>query len=157
MEWLRIVNHWLHLVSVVMFIGGVAFYVQLLTPAARGTLSPEGATPFLTTLAGRFRRFAGILMVLIIFSGAGNIFFRWGEFMDGLPAGSLIILALKLLLAVVIFTLYLTLMVSPLQQAEESRSTPQSMTALLDISYHRFAFVLGILVIFLAGMLRLWS
>lgn len=155
MDWMRVLNHWVHLISAITFIGGAAFLLMTMKPTLRE--QPQVSARFLYALARRFKRMALVLIALIIASGAANVFFRSRE-MGGLPRGYLGLLGLKLALAVAVFTIYLYLVLVGTGEEPDDRPTahPTEAGALLDLGFARVAFILGVLIVFLAAALRTW-
>lgn len=161
MHWARALNHWIHLLSVMVFTGGLAFLVMTLKPAIRE--QPQVSARFLYAVARRFKRMAFALMVLILASGAANALFRVRE-MGSLPRGYIVVLGLKLALVVAVFTIYLYLFLigtgpeppeTPTSDAAP-RIHPSQAGALLDLGFARVAFVLAVVIVFLAAALRTW-
>ena len=158
MDWVRAINHWVHLISVITFIGGLAFLLMTLKPTLKE--QPYVSARFLYALARRFKRIALGLIALIIASGVVNAFFRSRE-LGALPRGYLGLLGLKLALVVVVFTIYLYLVLvgtgdEPPESDAKPRVHPVEAGRLLDLGFARVAFIMGVVIVFLAAALRTW-
>ncbi len=155
MHWARSLNHWIHLLSVIVFIGGLAFLIMTLKPTIRE--QPQVSARFLYALARRFKRMVLALMVLIVASGAANALFRSQE-MGSLPRGYIALLGLKLVLVVAVFSIYLYLFLVGMgsEPDDAARVHPIQAGTLLDLGFARVAFVLAVIIVFLAAALRSW-
>jgi uncharacterized membrane protein len=100
---------WVHLSAAVVGVGGMAFLLWVLFPAA-STLSVEQRNQVLREVFGRFRWITWGVMVLLLASGLYNVrlvwFVPWGRYWQ--------FLTLKIILAFIVFgiTLLLTLPVN---------------------------------------------
>ncbi len=68
-----IVNHWLHLVSAVIWIGGLAFLVLSLTPVLQAVVPRELLKPVAEGLHRRYNKIVGLILVVILFTGGINL------------------------------------------------------------------------------------
>ncbi len=161
MEFFPVINHWLHLLAVVLWIGGLAFQVFVYFPALRGQ-NPI-SEPILRAIANRFRFIVGPLIFVLIITGGINLHFRRLALKalspecstDGNPecisAGYTSALALKLLFVVGIISLYLFDVMVSRRQEEPAEIPPDGIPKTVRISL-----ILGLFAIFLAAMLRQW-
>lgn len=160
-EFFPVINHWLHLLSVVLWIGGLAFQVFVFFPAVRGkNLITESA---LRAIANRFRFIVGPLILVLIVTGGINLHFRRLAVQAHSPecstdtnpeciaTGYTSALALKLLFVVGIISLYLFDVMVSRRQEEPSEIPPDGVPTSARISL-----ILGLLTIFMAAMLRQW-
>jgi hypothetical protein len=161
MRFFPVVNHWIHLASAILWVGGLAFQVFVLFPVLQKKKLLSDA--LVRAITDRFRLIVGPLIILLIVTGGINIHSRrlaakglapdCGT--DGrpecIPAGYTSALSLKLLFVVGIISIYLfDVMVS------RRRDEPKEMPADGVPSPTRVSLILGILVIFMAAMLRHW-
>ena len=77
-----IVNHWLHLLSAVVWIGGLAFLVLAVTPGLK-SVRAQGiyVKPICDTFYKQYRKVVGILLLVILFTGGINLHYV-GELME---------------------------------------------------------------------------
>jgi uncharacterized membrane protein len=69
-----IVNHWFHLLSAVIWIGGLAFIVMAVKPGLREAALPkEYVRPITDAFYKHYKRVAGILLVVLLFTGGINL------------------------------------------------------------------------------------
>ena len=108
-----IVNHWLHLLSAVVWIGGLAFLVLAVTPGLK-SVRAQGiyVKPICDTFYKQYRKVVGILLLVILFTGGINLHYV-GELMEmqtgnGLShnAKYLTVFFIKLTLVLGILTLF---------------------------------------------------
>ena len=76
-----IVNHWLHLLSAVVWIGGLAFLVMAVTPGLQSSVPREYIKPICDTFYKQYRKVVGMLLVVILFTGGINLHYV-GEAME---------------------------------------------------------------------------
>ena len=161
MKFFPVINHWLHLVSAVLWVGGLGFQVFAFFPALRAqSIFPEN---LVRAVLDRFRLIVGPLIVILLITGGINIHSRreaWKALSpncgtDGqpecVPVGYTSALFLKLLFVVGIVSLYLFDVMVWRRQGEVKHLPPDGVPVTTRISL-----ILGILVIFMAAMLRHW-
>ncbi|MFM7840315.1 MAG: hypothetical protein ACKOBZ_00360 [Nitrospira sp.] len=155
-----IVNHWLHLVSAVIWIGGLAFLVLSLTPTLHTAVPRELIKPIAEGLHKRYNKIVGLILVVILFTGGVNIHYvnqlvlsQTGE---GIPHHPkyLTIFFIKLFLVLSILTLYLYNIIfkeDPQAELSEEEKAEQSRE---PIPFQRAALVIGLLIILCAAALK---
>jgi uncharacterized membrane protein len=155
-----VINHWLHLMSAVIWVGGLAFQVFVFFPSRRKDAIPEAV---LKSIANRFRMIVGPLIMILIVTGGINLHNRRLTAMalspgcgtDGkpecIPAGYTTALSLKLLFVVGIISIYLFDVMVSRREGEPRESPPDGIPTVTRISL-----ILGLLTIFMAAMLRHW-
>lgn len=75
MDWAALVSRWLHVGSVIMLVGGSAFLLLVLAPAA-DKLGEAERNALRDNLMARGRKFVHSLVGLILLSGAYNFYAR---------------------------------------------------------------------------------
>ena len=90
-----LVSIWLHLLGVVVWIGGVMYQAHVLVPAARR----DAATP-LTEMLRRGRRVTWVAIALVVLTGFYNVTLL-GPLDRALQSGAALLLALKFMLVLV--------------------------------------------------------
>jgi len=140
----RLVNHWIHLLSVIFWLGGVAYMFLLLVPTLRRTVSEQAAGSVLWSLHRTFTTVVFFLTFVLMVTGAINLGMsrHGGTF----PPQYISILGAKLFLVVIFLTVawknYLDIRRQPDQQV------------LAEVPMLRLSFVLAIVIVFLAAALR---
>jgi putative copper export protein len=140
----RLLNHWVHLVSVIVWLGGVAFVFLLLTPTLRQTLSEQMTASVLYAVHKKFALLTFVLTFVLMVTGAINLGMsrHGGTF----PPQYMTLLGIKLFLVVIFLTIawrnYLELRRNPDQRV------------ITELPFLRTSFVLAALIVFLAASLR---
>ena len=138
------INHWLHLISVVIWIGGLAFIVMTLTPALRGKFPHESTKVFFQDIRNRYLRMSGIFLALILVTGGFNVHFAL-EDMGTASKTWVILLGLKLALVTAFASIYL---LNVLYKSNPPESGEQA------VPYASASFILGVFIILTAAFLR---
>ena len=75
MDWIALVSRWLHVGSVILLVGGMAFKLYVLAPSA-DALSEAEHNALRSNVLDRLRRYVHTLVALILLSGAYNFYAR---------------------------------------------------------------------------------
>ena len=154
-QFFAIINHWVHLMSAVIWIGGLAFLVMSVTPALRKAVPKEYLRPVLDAISTRYRKIVGVLMALILMTGGINLHFISQMMLSQTGSGIsnspkyLTILFIKLTLVLGIVTLFLYTFIFKSEPATED--TEEELEA---VPFQRVAFWMGILIILCAAALK---
>tara|TARA_B100000315_G_C14579873_1_gene589901 strand:+ start:488 stop:973 length:486 start_codon:yes stop_codon:yes gene_type:complete len=100
-------NHWVHLMSAIIWIGGAIFLTIAVTPILRKHVDPDLAGQLAAGMYKKYQRVVGILFLVILVTGGINLHFvriRLGGTFDQFY---IIILSVKLVLVMVLMTLFL--------------------------------------------------
>lgn len=152
-----LVNHWLHLSAASLLIGGMVFLVVILRPVLGKKHAISGMVTVVNETHDRFRKYVGILMGVIIFTGIVN--FLESTMGDSKTAASLMYIAvirIKVLLAICLFIIYginAFLLREPKENIEGCGSCvmqPPTYKRVMQI----IALLLAFIILFLATMLR---
>jgi putative copper export protein len=155
-----IINHWLHLVSAVIWIGGLAFLVLSLTPALQTAVPKELIRPVAEGLHRRYNKIVGVILVIILFTGGINLHYvnrllisQTGE---GIPhhAKYLMIFFVKLFLVLGILTLYLYNVIFKEDARAEVSDEEKAERFKEPIPFQRAALVIGLFIILCAAALK---
>jgi uncharacterized membrane protein len=150
-----IVNHWLHLVSAVIWIGGIAFLVMAVTPGLKKAVAKEQIKPITDAFYQHYKKVAGILLVVLLFTGGINL--HYVNQLITLQTGSgvqhhaqyLTVFFIKLFLVLCLLTLFLYTVVFKSDDAEEGEE--ESYEA---IPFQRAALWIGLLIILCASAMK---
>jgi putative copper export protein len=147
MNAVAVINHWLHLMSVVIWIGGLAFVVMTLNPSLREKFPQESIKALTQSLQARYYRTAGILLILILVTGGLNVHFVHEQLVPtgGFKQVWLLGLGVKLILATGLISIYL------LNLLYKNEPQPEGQT---EIPWARASFLLGVLTILTAAFLK---
>lgn len=149
MKFFPVFNHWLHLTSVVLWIGGLAFQVFILAPLLQ---MGDPSYAFLKKVSKRFRLMVGPLLLVLVITGGINFHFRRAGYED-LPPGYISALGMKIFLVSVAASLYFFDLLRSRQEDKREEAEP----ALPGQVFIKLTLAVGVVIIFLAAMLRQWK
>ena len=102
-----LVNHWLHLSTACLLIGGMVFLVVVLRPVLVRSPNVSGVSTLADQIHERFRKYVGILICVIIFSGGVNFL---GSVIDQSMVNAsgmyVTVMRIKVVMAVCLFIIY---------------------------------------------------
>ena len=137
-------NHWIHLLAAVIWVGGLAFIVMSLTPSLRESLSEESTTALFQNIRRRYYRMTGVFLTLLLITGGLNVHFVSQE-MGSATKLWVIIMGIKLALVTAFGSIYLMNVLyrnNPVEQGDYA------------VSFANVSFVLGVFIILCAAFLR---
>lgn len=151
-----IVNHWFHLLSAVIWIGGLAFLVMAVTPGLRAAAVPkEYIRPITDAFYKHYKRVAGILLVILLFTGGINVHYvnqifisQTGHALQYHPK-YLWILCIKLILVLGLLTLFLYSVIFKSDPEEEEETETYE-----SIPFQRAALWMGFFIILCAAAMK---
>jgi uncharacterized membrane protein len=135
-----IINHWFHLLSAVIWIGGLAFLVMAVTPGLKKAVA---------------KKVAGILLVVLLFTGGIN--FHYVNQVITSQTGSgiqhhakyLTVFFIKLFLVLCLLTLFLYTVIFKSDDAEEGEEDSYEA-----IPFQRAALWIGFFIILCAAAMK---
>ena len=149
-----ILNHWLHLVSAVIWIGGLAFLVMAVTPGLQKAVAKDQIKPITDAFYQHYKKVAGLLLVVLLFTGGINLHYVNQVITSQTGAGMqhhakyLIVFCVKLLLVLGLLTLFLyTVIFKSDDHAEEGESYEA-------IPFQRAALWMGFFIILCAAAMK---
>ncbi len=142
------INHWLHLTSVVLWIGGTAFEVLILAPLLQQQALPAA---FLRKLSNRFRLMTGPLILLLIITGGINFGIRRAG--QEIPTAYITALGIKVFLVAVVASVHFFMGLSPPDE-DETEGSGRVRHVLPGATYSRLTIGVGLIIIFIAATLR---
>jgi len=151
MNFLATVNHFLHLACVVFWMGGIAFQLLIAAPFLRSDQPPPH---YLITLSNRFQKAVSPVIFILIVTGGMNIGFRRAGH-EAFPPGYISVLGIKILLVAAVTSIHFfgIICLQKNNLAEENQERPE----LPMQSYASLTLVIGIIIIFIATLLRHWA
>ena len=125
-----IINHWIHLLSAVVWIGGLAFLVMAVTPGLKKAVAKEQIKPITDAFYQHYKKVAGILLLVLLFTGGIN--FHYVNQLITSQTGSgiqhhakyLTVFFIKLFLVLCLLTLFLYTVLFKSDDAEEGEDDP---------------------------------
>lgn len=157
---LPIVNHWFHLVSAVIWIGGLAFLVMAVTPGLRTAVPREYVKPIADTFYRQYKRVVGVLLVVILFTGGINLHYvnqlLLSQTGSGIPHHGkyLTIFFIKLFLVLGILTLFLYTVIFKTEETGEETAEEREEHLHEPVPFQRLALWIGLLIILCAAALK---
>ena len=137
-------NQWIHLLSAVIWVGGLAFIVMLLTPSLRGNLSQESTAALFQNIRRRYYRMTGVFLTLLLITGGLNVHFVSQE-MGSASKLWVIFIGIKLALVTAFGSIYLMNVLyrnNPVEQGEYA------------VRFANVSLLLGVFIILFAAFLR---
>jgi uncharacterized membrane protein len=140
----RLVNHWIHLLSAIFWIGSVAFLYLLLIPTLKETLSEQVATSLISAIHRKLTSAIFVLTIVLMVTGGINIGMsrHGGTF----PPQYISMLGIKL------FLVLLFIVVAWRNYFEVRRTPPGELFA--EMPFLRLSFLLAVMIELLAAGLR---
>jgi uncharacterized membrane protein len=150
-----IVNHWLHLLSAVIWIGGLAFLVMAVTPGLKKAVAKEQIKPITDAFYQHYKKVAGILLVVLLFTGGINFHYVNQAITSQTGSGIehhakyLTVFFVKLFLVLCLLTLFLYTVLFKSDDAEENAE--ESYEA---IPFQRAALWIGLFILLCAAAMK---
>lgn len=151
-----IINHWFHVTSAVIWIGGLAFLVLAVQPGLKEKSVPkEYVRPITDAFYKYYKRVAGILLVVLLVTGGINVHYVnqliTSQTGQGLQHHGkyLWIFCIKLILVLCLLTLFLYTVI--FQSDEDEKQEDEAYEA---IPYQRAALWMGLFIILCAAAMK---
>ena len=152
--------HWLHLLSGVIWIGGLAFLVMAVTPGLRTAVPKEYIKPITETFYRQYKRVVGVILVVVLFTGGINLHYvslgmiaRNGEGISH-NAQYLTVFFIKLGLVLGVLTVYLyTILFKNDPTGEETNEEKEEMIY-EPIPFQRGSLWMGVFIILCAAAMK---
>jgi putative copper export protein len=151
---LPIVNHWLHLLSAIIWIGGLAFLVMAVTPGLQQAVPKEYIKPITENFYRRYKKVAGLLLMVLLFTGGVNLHYVNQVITSQTGVGVqhhakyLIIFCIKLLLVLGLLTLFLYTVIF------KSDDQPEEGETYEVIPFQRAALWMGFFIVLCAAAMK---
>ncbi|MCG3112593.1 MAG: hypothetical protein MCM46_12330 [Candidatus Manganitrophus sp. SB1] len=153
MNFFAVLNHWLHLISVVIWVGGAAFLVFVAAPLLK---TGDPSYDFLKGVNHRFRRIVGPLLFILVVTGGINFGVRTKGY-EFVPPGYISALGVKVFLFAAIASIYFFSILRSRYKDEQDERPRENQPALPEFVNTRLTLIIGLIIIFLASMLRQWK
>ncbi|MDH4236844.1 MAG: hypothetical protein OEV17_06320 [Nitrospira sp.] len=149
-----ILNHWFHLLSAVIWIGGLAFLVMAVTPGLKQAVARDQIKPITDAFYRHYKKVAGILLLILLFTGGINLHYVNQVVTSQTGVGIqhhakyLIVFFIKLFLVLCLLTLFLyTVLFKSDDEADEGESYEA-------IPFQRAALWIGFFIILFAAAMK---
>ena len=155
-----IINHWFHLMSAVIWIGGLAFLVMAVTPGLQSAVPKEYVKRISDIFYARYRRIIGVLMFVILFTGGINLHYVSQLMISQTGAGIsqnakyLTILFIKLSLVLGVVTIFLYTIIFRTDQTGEETAEEKEEQLHEPVPFQRVALWMGLFIILCAAALK---
>jgi putative copper export protein len=131
--------------------GGLAFQLFIIAPF---TQSDHALPEYLSTISSRFQKYISPLLLILIVTGGVNLGVRRAGH-EALPYGYLSAFAFKALLVGAVVSIHFF---SFVRSKMEDPANPDYEAQLLSrFRFAKWTFSIGIIIIFIASMLRQWK
>ncbi len=151
---LPIINHWLHLLSAIIWIGGLAFLVMAVTPGLQKAVPKDQVKPITDIFYRHYKKVAGILLVVLLFTGGINLHYvnqvlvsQTGTSVEH-HAKYLMVFMIKLLLVLGLLTLFLYTVIF---RSEDDADDEESYEV---IPFQRAALWMGFFIVLCAAAMK---
>ncbi len=156
-QWIPIVNHWLHLMSAILWIGGLGLLMMAVVPSLRKSVPGELVKPLALAIYQKYQKVIGVLMLVILVTGGINIAYV-NKLMktvngEGFTNPYIIALGVKLFFVMCIMTLFLYNIIFPPEPEEKSEGEEEEADP-EGVPFLRAAFWFGIFIVLMASTLK---
>ena len=155
-----IINHWFHLMSAVIWIGGLAFLVMAVTPGLQTAVPREYVKRIADAFYRKYKRVGGILMFVILFTGGINLHYVSQLMLSQTGAGIsqnnkyLIVLFIKLSLVLGVVTIFLYTVIFQTEETGDETAEEREEQLHEPVPYQRVALWMGLFIILCAAALK---
>lgn len=155
-----ILVHWLHLLSAVVWIGGLAFLVMAVTPALKMAVPKEYIRPISEIFYHQYKRVVGILLVVILFTGGANLHYvSQGMVMQSGEsvvhhAKYLTVFFIKLALVLGVLTIFLYTVIFKNEPTGGETQEELEEMAVEPVPFQRVALWMGVFIILCAAAMK---
>jgi putative copper export protein len=152
--------HWLHLLSAIIWIGGLAFLVMAVTPGLRTSVPKEYIKPITETFYQQYKRMVGVILVIILFTGGINLHYVsiGMEAQTGVGvshnAKYLMVFFIKLALVLGVLTVYLYTILFKNEPTGEETDEEREEMVYEPIPFQRGALWMGVFIILCAAVMK---
>ena len=156
-QWIPIVNHWLHLMSAILWIGSLGFLMMAVVPALRKSVPSEYFKPLANAIYQRYQKIVGGLMLIILVTGGINIVYinrlMKANNGEGFTNPYIIALGIKLFFVMCLMTLFLYNIIFPPDSQEKTKAGEEELDP-EGVPFLRPAFWFGIFIVLMAATLK---
>ncbi len=151
MNFFAVLNHWIHLSSVIFWMGGVAFQLIVISPFIKKDNSPP---TYLIALSSRFQKIISPLLLILLVTGGVNLGFRRAGY-EAIPDGYITAFAFKVLLVTAVVSIHFFSFIR--SNLTETSVADQQVQIQSQFRYAKWTLTIGVVIVFIATMLRQWK
>ena len=155
-----ILVHWLHLLSAVVWIGGLAFLVMAVTPGLKTAVPKEFIKHISEIFYKQYKRVVGVLLVVILFTGGINLHYVSQNMVMATGEGVshhakyLIVFFIKLFLVLGILTIFLYTIIFKNEPTGQEDQEELDEMAVEPVPFQRVALWMGVFIILCAAAMK---
>lgn len=153
MNFFAVLNHYIHLTSVVLWIGGLAFQVFIIAPLLK---RGDPSYPFLKKISKRFRYMVAPILLILVVTGGVNFHFRRAGY-EFVPPGYISAIGVKVFLFAAAASLYFSGLLRSRREEEAKEESSGADPSPPGFVFTKLTLVIGLIILFLAAMLRHWK
>ena len=150
-----IINHWVHLLSAVIWIGGLAFLVMAVTPGLKKAVAKDQIKPIADVFYQHYKKVAGVLLVVLLFTGGVNFHYVNQVIISQTGSGIqhhakyLTVFFIKLFLVLGLLTLFLYTVLFKSDEAEKGEEASYEV-----IPFQQVALWIGFFILLCAAAMK---
>ena len=156
-QWIPIVNHWLHLMSAILWIGSLGFLMMAVVPSLRKSVPSEYFKPLANAIYQRYQKIVGGLMLIILITGGINIVYvnrlMKANNGEGFTNPYIVALGIKLFFVMCLMTLFLYNIIFPPDPGEKTTAGEEELDP-EGVPFLRPALWFGIFIVLMAATLK---
>ena len=145
MDFINVLNFWIHLISTFTWVGGTLFSSMILIPTLRTAVAKELGEDLLLKFHTKFTKFSTVLVALILFTGSFNIKISRGIRIEFSQA-YLFVLSFKIFLFIILISIFFLNL--------KNLSAANNKKGLSRIPFQDTSMILGVLIILMAAFLK---
>jgi hypothetical protein len=157
-QWIPIVNHWLHLMSAILWIGSLGFLLMAVVPSLRKTVPREFFKPLANAIYQKYQRIVGVLLLIILVTGGINVAYisrlMKANNGEGFTNPYIIALGIKLFFVMCLMSLFLYNVIFPPTPDTENPGRQEEELDPEGVPFLRPAFWFGIFIVLMAATLK---
>lgn len=151
MIWLEALFHVIHVLAAVCWIGGLYLLIRAIRPVLLQVDDPSKNYALIRAIQKKFLVLAGMMLLTLLITGLGNMYFTFHRYVYGPPPGKwMIIMTIKLALVIGLFIIYgINFLAS-----KQVGGNPDNLSKPPSIRFGKTALILGFLIIALGVLLH---
>jgi uncharacterized membrane protein len=156
-QWIPIVNHWLHLMSAILWIGGLGLLLMAVVPSLKSKVPTDLFKPLATAIYKKYQRIIWALFFIILVSGGINAVYVHRLMKatngEGFTNPYIIALGIKLFFVTCIMTLFLWNALFSAEPEEQGRTGDEEKDP-EGVPFLRASFWFGIFIVLMASTMK---
>ena len=145
MDFINVLNFWIHLIAGFTWVGGILFNSMILIPTIRTAVSKEIGEDLLLKFHTKFTKFSVVLVTLILFTGSFNIKISRDVRIE-FSQGYLFALSFKIFLFTILISIFFLNL--------KNLSAANKKKGLTHLPFQDTSMILGVLILLMAAFLK---